>query len=100
MSESPPAASPPAASPPAASPPAAPFSLTQLKTGSSALIVGLSEDAPVEVTTRLRHLGFRAGNVVEARRRAPLRDPVMYRLLGYDMCLRANEACHVSVVAL
>lgn len=76
------------------------LTLAELAPGSSARIVGLVPGASEEVTTRLRHLGFRAGNIVEARRRAPLNDPVMYRLLGYDMCLRAHEARYIAVVGL
>lgn len=78
----------------------APMTLAQLLPGASALIVGLVPGAPEDVTTRLRHLGFRAGNIVQARRRAPLNDPVMYRLLGYDMCLRAHEARYIAVEGL
>lgn len=76
------------------------MTLAQLPVGVSARIVGLAPGAPEDVTTRLRHLGFRAGNLVEARRKAPLNDPVMYRLLGYDMCLRAHEARYIAVVGL
>ncbi|MCB0926643.1 MAG: FeoA family protein [Mycolicibacterium insubricum] len=77
-----------------------PITLAQLPLGGRARILGHAEDAPKDVSLRLRNLGFRAGNVVEARRRAPLNDPIVYRLLGYDMCLRNHEARHITVTEL
>ncbi len=47
--------------------------------------------------TRLRHLGFRPGTKVVKLRTAPLGDPAVYRLLGYDTCLRRHEAAYLEV---
>ena len=74
-----------------------PSTLPELAVGSSAVIHAIADTAPQEVALRLRHLGFRAGNVVQAVRVAPLGDPHVYRILGYEMCLRHHEARHIQV---
>lgn len=71
--------------------------LPTLPVGGLATILGITADAPTHVALRLRHLGFRAGNVVHAVRVAPLGDPTVYRILGYDMCLRRHEARHIEI---
>ncbi|GJF11690.1 hypothetical protein NGTWS0302_10810 [Mycolicibacterium cyprinidarum] len=76
---------------------ASPNSLAALSAGDSADIVALDRNAPVEVAARLRHLGFRPGAQVTKLRVAPLGDPALYRLLGYDTCLRRQEAAYVEV---
>lgn len=72
-------------------------SLSDLPVGESADITGIAEAAPDHVAMRLRHLGFRAGNTVVSIRTAPLGDPTVYRILGYEMCLRSHEARHIHV---
>lgn len=73
-------------------------SLAALQTGSRALIVGLTQtDTPL--ARRLCDLGFTPGTWVEALRRAPLGDPVVYRLRDFELCLRAREARVVEVAA-
>lgn len=74
-----------------------PSTLPELAVGSSAVIHAIADTAPEQVAHRLRHLGFRAGNVVETVRVAPLGDPRVYRILGYEMCLRRNEARHIQI---
>ncbi|MGY4710567.1 FeoA family protein [Mycolicibacterium sp. CBM1] len=74
-----------------------PETLVDLPVGVTANIVTLDPTAPADVLTRLRHLGFRSGVEVTKLRTAPLRDPSLYRLLGYDTCLRRREAAHVRV---
>ena len=44
---------------------------------------------------RLQELGFTPGTEVEVVRRAPLRDPVIYRIKGYEICLRSKQAATV-----
>jgi ferrous iron transport protein A len=47
---------------------------------------------------RLADLGFTPGTVVEVVRQAPLRDPVIYRLKDYEVCLRRSQAAYVHTV--
>ncbi|MBS1692174.1 MAG: ferrous iron transport protein A [Actinobacteria bacterium] len=73
------------------------MTLVDLATGATAEIVALDPSAPHEVLTRLRHLGFRAGTHIVKMRTAPFGDPSVYRLLGYDTCLRAHEAAYIEI---
>lgn len=72
--------------------------LSDLPVGATGSISSIESSAPEPVAMRLRHLGFRVGNDVTAVRTAPLGDPTLYHILGYDMCLRAHEACHIRIV--
>lgn len=74
-----------------------PLTLANLGVGAVAAINGIASAAPEHVAMRLRHLRFRVGNSVQKIRVAPLGDPAVYRVLGYEMCLRRHEARHVEV---
>lgn len=65
--------------------------------GTSSRIVGFAETLPTAVRARLCQLGFRPGCTVETVRRAPLGDPVVYRVCNSEMCLRRSEAALVLV---
>ena len=68
--------------------------LADLAPGSRAIVVGMTADAPAAVARRLQDLGLTGGAGVEVVRRAPLRDPVIYRIKDYELCLRrAQAAC-------
>ncbi len=73
------------------------ISLAELAVGCTAEIVELASHAPAELLARLRHLGFRPGTRITKLRTAPLGDPALYRLLGYDTCLRRRESTYVEV---
>jgi len=49
---------------------------------------------------RLADLGIRAGITIECLRRAPLGDPSVFELCGYQLCLRKSESARVRVVAI
>ncbi|TXI42423.1 MAG: ferrous iron transport protein A [Mycobacterium sp.] len=72
-------------------------SLAEIRAGAEVEIVGVDRSAPGPVADRLRHLGFRQGVRVLKLRTAPLGDPAVYRLLGYDTCLRRQEAAYIEV---
>ncbi len=46
---------------------------------------------------RLLEMGFCNGVAVEAIRRAPLGDPIEFRLRGYCLSLREDQARHVLI---
>jgi ferrous iron transport protein A len=71
--------------------------LCDLAPNSRARVVTVSGDASGATARRLTDLGFTAGTVVEVVRRAPLRDPVVYRLRDYEVCLRRAQAGCVLV---
>ena len=70
-------------------------SLASLAPGCNARIVEVDASGPEG--ERLLDLGFVPGTHVAILKRAPLRDPVVYGLRGYRICLRATEASLVRV---
>ena len=76
-------------------------SLSDLRLGTSCRAVGLQEDtADDPIAKRLSNLGFVPGRTVTPLRRAPLGDPVVYRVADYELCLRRHEARMVHVEVL
>ena len=51
-----------------------------------------------EVRRRLLEMGFVNGARVEVIRRAPFGDPIEFRLRGYHLSLRDEQARHVQIV--
>ncbi len=50
-----------------------------------------------DVRRRLLEMGFCPGASVEVIRRAPLGDPTEFRLRGYCLSLRSDQAQHVQI---
>ncbi len=71
--------------------------LDALPTGEAAPILGFDRDDVV--TRRLFDLGFTPGESVERLRRAPLGDPLMFRVGGIEIVLRRAEARRILVAA-
>jgi ferrous iron transport protein A len=69
--------------------------LDRLSPGTRATIVEVLAEQSGATARRLADLGFTAGTVVEVVRQAPLRDPVVYRLMDYEVCLRREQAALV-----
>jgi len=70
--------------------------LSDLTVGSRGRVVGVGGDA--ELRRRLLEMGFCNGVTVDVIRRAPLGDPIEFRLRGYCLSLRQEQAQHVRVV--
>ena len=75
-------------------PPAA-CTLDALEASECARVVAVDTSRPAG--TRLLDLGFLPGTPLRVLRRAPLGDPVVYELRGYQVCLRRVDASQVSV---
>ncbi len=71
--------------------------LSELQTGRSAVIVKVSGHGGFR--KRIVEMGFIKGQTVEALLNAPLQDPVKYRLMGYEVSLRHDEAALIEVVS-
>lgn len=65
--------------------------------GTSARVSHVEGDDAL--AARLTDLGFWRGTAVQVVRRAPLGDPIEYRLRGYRLALRRDEAARVRVTA-
>ncbi|MEU5942586.1 FeoA family protein [Micromonospora sp. NPDC047548] len=72
--------------------------LADLRPGDQAMVVRVVSPASPAIARRLADLGFTPGTLVRVQRRAPLRDPVLYRLRDYGVCLRRTEAACVQVI--
>lgn len=71
--------------------------LSELKTGEKATIVKVLGHGGFR--KRIVEMGFIRGQEVEAMLNAPLQDPVKYKLMGYEVSLRHNEAAMIEVVS-
>ena len=72
--------------------------LSDLKTGESAVIVKVLGHGGFR--RRILEMGFVRGQRVEAVLNAPLRDPIKYGLMGYEVSLRRSEAAMVEIITL
>lgn len=71
--------------------------LSELRTGQSGTIVRVGGHGAFR--KRIMEMGFVRGMRVEVIRNAPLRDPVEYRVMGYNVSLRREEAARIDVVS-
>ena len=84
-----------------AAPPSTHTCLSDLRLGTSARVIALQEDtADDPIAKRLSNLGFVPGRTVTPLRRAPLGDPVVYRVSDYELCLRRQEARLIQVTTV
>ena len=71
--------------------------LSELRTGEKVLIVKVLGHGGFR--KRIVEMGFIKGKTVEVILNAPLKDPIKYRLLGYEISLRRQEADMIEVVS-
>jgi len=69
--------------------------LADLAVGGQGHVVAVHGDT--ELRRRLLEMGFVNGVEVAVVRRAPLGDPIEFRLRGYNLSLRRDQARHVHV---
>ena len=69
--------------------------LNQLGIGCRGCVVAVGGEP--DVRRRLLEMGFTNGAQVEVIRRAPLGDPIEFRLRGYCLSLRDEQARHVMI---
>lgn len=72
--------------------------LSDLKTGESAVILKVLGHGGFR--RRILEMGFVRGQEVESVLNAPLRDPIKYRLMGYEVSLRRSEAAMIEVLTV
>lgn len=70
--------------------------LRDLKVGEDAIIVKILGHGAFR--KRLIEMGFVRGKLIKALLSAPMRDPVKYSLMGYEVSLRRSEADLVEVI--
>ena len=72
--------------------------LSELNTGEQGVIVKVLGHGGFR--KRIIEMGFIKGQTVEVLQNAPLQDPVKYRIMGYEVSLRHQEAAQVEVVSM
>lgn len=72
--------------------------LSDLNTGESAVVVKVLGHGGFR--RRILEMGFVRGQQVESVLNAPLRDPIKYRIMGYEVSLRRSEAAMVEVITI
>lgn len=70
--------------------------LSELRPGDKGVVVKVLGHGGFR--KRIVEMGFIRGNMVEVLLRAPLGDPMKYRLMGYEISLRLDEASMIEVV--
>ncbi len=70
--------------------------LSELPTGHSGIIVKVLGHGAFR--KRVMEMGFVRGQRVEVILNAPLKDPIVYKVMGYEVSLRASEASMVEVI--
>lgn len=71
--------------------------LSELKKGEKASIVKVMGYGGFR--KRIVEMGFVKGKIVEALQTAPLNDPILYSIMGYEVSLRKSEAELIEVVS-
>ena len=71
--------------------------LSELKTGQKGVIIKVLGHGGFR--RRIIEMGFIKGKTVEVLLNAPLKDPVKYKIMGYEISLRRQEAAMIEVVS-
>lgn len=70
--------------------------LSDLKTGETGVVVKILGHGAFR--KRVIEMGFVKGRLIEVVLHAPLKDPIKYSIMGYDVSLRSSEAGLIEVV--
>jgi len=66
-----------------------------MKPGETAVISGFTDE---ELSIKLLEMGFLPGTVVRFNFSAPFGDPICVNISGFDLSLRLDEACTISIL--
>ncbi len=71
------------------------MTLDHLEVGKKAKITRVLPD--LSNRTRYAGMGIIRNSLVEVKRIAPLGDPMVLKIMGYELSLRKNEASHIEI---
>lgn len=71
--------------------------LSELKTGEKGIIIKVLGHGGFR--KRIVEMGFIKGKTVEVLLNAPLKDPIKYKILGYEISLRRQEAEMIEIIS-
>ena len=69
--------------------------LSELSTGEKGVIVKVMGRGAFR--KRIIEMGFIRGKIVDVIQNAPLKDPIHYKVMGYDVSLRRSDAALIEV---
>ena len=72
--------------------------LSELRTGEKGIIVKVMGRGAFR--KRIIEMGFIRGKEVDVIQNAPRKDPIHYRIMGYDVSLRRNDAKMIEVISM
>ncbi|MDR2809287.1 MAG: ferrous iron transport protein B [Tannerellaceae bacterium] len=72
--------------------------LSELHTGEKGIVVKVTGRGGFR--KRIIEMGFIRGKEVVVIQNAPLKDPIHYKIMGYDVSLRRSEAALIEIVSL
>lgn len=71
--------------------------LSELRTGEKGVIVKVMGRGAFR--KRIIEMGFIRGKMVDVIQNAPLKDPIHYKVMGYDVSLRRSDAALIEVIS-
>lgn len=71
--------------------------LSELQTGEKGVIIKVMGNGGFR--RRIIEMGFIKGKTVEVLLNAPLKDPIKYKIMGYEISLRRQEAAMIEVMS-
>ncbi|MCF0226353.1 MAG: ferrous iron transport protein A [Methanobrevibacter sp.] len=71
--------------------------LLNVKPGEEATIKSLKHDGDDDLRRHLLGMGFVKGAKIKVEKVAPLGDPIKFKIKGYSVCLRKDEAKNIEV---
>lgn len=72
--------------------------LSELKTGESGIIVKILGHGAFR--KRVMEMGFVRGKIVHVELNAPLKDPIKYKIIEYEVSLRREEAALIEILPI
>lgn len=72
--------------------------LTQLKPGEIGTIISLNYNGDTDLKRHLLGMGFVKGSKIKLEKVAPLGDPLKFRIKGYSVCLRKEDAKNIDII--
>ncbi len=71
--------------------------LLDAKAGEEVTIKALNNDGDADLRRHLLGMGFVKGSKIKMEKVAPLGDPIKFKVKGYSVCLRKDEAKNIEI---
>lgn len=71
--------------------------LVDAKQGEEVTIKALTHDGNTDLRRHLLGMGFVKGSTIKMEKIAPLGDPIKFKIKGYSVCLRKEEAKNILI---